>query len=98
MLHARFQKLHTIGEFDRRGWGEGGHDLHWWCTSSPEAHIGSKPMYEEYGPELTELIGDAAYAELAKLCAQRANDEVEAILRDEARRKQVKAVFDEIFR
>ena len=23
----------TIAEFDRRGWGEGGHDLHWWCTS-----------------------------------------------------------------
>ena len=22
----------TIGEFDRRGWGPGGADLHWWCT------------------------------------------------------------------
>ena len=28
----------TIGEFDRRGWGPGGHDLHWWCTGSPAAH------------------------------------------------------------
>ena len=29
----------TIGEFDRRGWGPGGHDLHWWCTGSPVAHV-----------------------------------------------------------
>ncbi len=61
----------SVSEFDRRGWGEGGHDLHWWCTSSPEAHIGGEPVFESYGPELTELIGAAAYAELARLCAAR---------------------------
>ena len=32
----------TVTEFDRRSWGEGGHDLHWWCTSSPEAHVGGE--------------------------------------------------------
>jgi hypothetical protein len=63
--------LSVLGEFDRRGWGEGGHDLHWWCTSSPEAHIGGRPMYEEYEPELTELIGEAAFARLAEMCAER---------------------------
>ncbi|GAA3268953.1 hypothetical protein GCM10020218_047140 [Dactylosporangium vinaceum] len=62
----------TLGEFDRRGWGEGGHDLHWWCTSSPEAHVGAKRLYQEYEPELTALIGKAAYARLAELCAARA--------------------------
>lgn len=61
----------TIAEYDRRGWGEGGHDLDWYCTSSPEAHIGGEPMYESYGPELTELIGEQAYAELARICAER---------------------------
>ena len=61
----------TLAEFDRRGWGEGGHDLHWWCTSSPEAHVGSRPLYQEYEPELTALIGKAAYAKLAELCAAR---------------------------
>jgi hypothetical protein len=64
--------LTVLGEFDRRGWGEGGHDLHWWCTSSPEAHVGTKPMYQEYEPELTALIGAPAYAKLAELCAARA--------------------------
>lgn len=28
----------SIGEYDRRGWGPGGHDLHWWCTSATSAH------------------------------------------------------------
>jgi hypothetical protein len=61
----------VIGEFDRRGWGAGGHDLDWWCTSAPEAHAGSDPMYVSYAPELTALLGEAAYAELAKHCAAR---------------------------
>jgi hypothetical protein len=61
----------SVTEFDRRGWGEGGHDLHWWCTSSPEAHVGGEALYVSYGPELTELIGPAAYAELARLCELR---------------------------
>jgi len=63
--------LTTIGEFDRRGWGPGGADLHWWCTSSPAAHVGEEPLYLSYGPELTELLGQPAYDELVRLCALR---------------------------
>ena len=63
--------LSTVTEFDRRGWGEGGHDLHWWCTSSPEAHVGGEALYLSYGPELAELLGERAYDELARLCAER---------------------------
>lgn len=62
----------TIGEFDRRGWGPGGVDLHWWCTSSPAAHVGADPLWVSYGPELTALLGQPAYDELARLCARRA--------------------------
>jgi hypothetical protein len=61
----------SITEFDRRGWGEGGHDLHWWCTSSPDAHTGGEPLYVSYAPELTALIGTEAYTELARLAARR---------------------------
>jgi hypothetical protein len=63
--------LSTISEFDRRGWGEGGHDLNWYCTSSPEAHVGHEPLYVSYGPEIVALIGQPAYDELARLCAAR---------------------------
>ncbi|MEJ7705509.1 MAG: hypothetical protein WKF47_18635 [Geodermatophilaceae bacterium] len=61
----------TITEFDRRGWGSGGHDLHWWCTSSPEAHVGGEALYLSYRPELVALIGAPAYDVLAGLCAER---------------------------
>ena len=61
----------SIGEFDRRAWGPGGADLHWWCTSSPDAHVGAEPLYLTYAAELTALLGAAAYAELARLCAER---------------------------
>ena len=61
----------TVAEYDRRGWGEGGHDLDWYCTSSPEAHVGGEAMYVSYGPELVALIGQAAYDRLAKVCAKR---------------------------
>jgi hypothetical protein len=63
--------LSTITEFDRRGWGEGGHELKWYCTSSPEAHIGGEPLYISYGPELIALIGKRAYDELATICERR---------------------------
>jgi hypothetical protein len=60
--------LSTLTEFDRRGWGPGGHDLDWWCTSSPDAHVGTEPMYRTYAPELIALVGRDAYDELARIC------------------------------
>lgn len=61
----------VLTEFDRRGWGSGGHDLDWWCTSSPQAHVSQDPMYLSYEPELVALIGRPAYGRLAELCAAR---------------------------
>jgi hypothetical protein len=61
----------TIGEFDRRGWGPGGHDLQWWCTGAPAAHVSPEPLVLTYGPELVALLGEAAYAELRRLTEQR---------------------------
>jgi hypothetical protein len=59
----------SISEYDRRGWGSGGHDLDWYCTAAPLAHVGSRPVYVSLRAELVELIGDAAYEELARQCA-----------------------------
>ncbi|WP_407700767.1 hypothetical protein [Streptomyces endophyticus] len=61
----------SIGEYDRRGWGPGGHDLHWWCTSATSAHGAGDPVYVSYGPELTELMGKAGYEKLVELCEER---------------------------
>ena len=35
----------TISEYDRRGWGAGGHDLDWYCSGNTEAHVGAEPVY-----------------------------------------------------
>lgn len=58
----------SIAEYDRRGWGPGGLDLDWYCTGLPLAHSAARPVYETLRPELVELIGEPAYAELARRC------------------------------
>lgn len=58
----------TIGEYDRRGWGAGGHDLDWYCSGNTEAHVAPEPVWITHEPELVELMGRAAYAELAAHC------------------------------
>ncbi|AKU18008.1 hypothetical protein [Luteipulveratus mongoliensis] len=58
----------SIAEYDRRGWGPGGHDLDWYCSSNPEAHVGKDPVYISNAGELRHLMGDAAYDELVLRC------------------------------
>ena len=58
----------TITEYDRRGWGSGGHDLDWYCSGNSDAHHAGSPLYLTYEPELVEMIGRPAYDELAHLC------------------------------
>ena len=60
----------TITEYDRRGWGEGGHDLDWYCSGNTEAHGGKEPVYESYGRELVELMGQAGYDMLRGHCEE----------------------------
>ena len=66
----------SIGEYDRRGWGAGGHDLDWYCSGNTEAHVGREPVYLSNGTELVELMGRPAY------------DELVAALRDTAGRER----------
>ncbi|MCA1981599.1 hypothetical protein [Nocardioides nematodiphilus] len=58
----------SIGEYDRRGWGPGGHDLDWYCTGNPVAHVAAEPLYVTSRAELVALMGEGAYAELAHHC------------------------------
>jgi hypothetical protein len=58
----------TITEFDRRGWGAGGHDLDWYCSANPDAHVGREPVFRSNRAELVELMGEEAYAELEIRC------------------------------
>ena len=58
----------TIAEYDRRGWGPGGHDLDWYCSGNTEAHVGTAPVFVSNEAELVELMGRPAYDELARHC------------------------------
>ena len=58
----------TIAEYDRRGWGPGGHDLDWYCSGNTEAHIATDPVYVNNERELIELMGEPAYEELVRHC------------------------------
>lgn len=60
-----------VAEYDRRGWGEGGHDLDWYCTTSPAAHVGVEPVYASCRDELIELVGQEVYDVLAEHCRAR---------------------------
>ena len=46
-----------VGEYERAGWGPGGHDLDWYCTANTDAHIGTRPVYLSNRDELVELMG-----------------------------------------
>jgi hypothetical protein len=61
----------TIAEYDRRGWGPGGHDLDWYCSGNTEAHVAAEPVYVSSRAELVELMGQKAYDELARICDER---------------------------
>ena len=58
----------SIGEYDRRGWGPGGHDLDWYCSGNTEAHVGAEPVYLSNATELIALMGQPAYDVLAAAC------------------------------
>ncbi len=58
----------TITEYDRRGWGPGGHDLDWYCSGNTEAHVGVEPVYVTNEAELVAMMGRKAYDELTRHC------------------------------
>lgn len=56
----------TVTQWDRKHWGGGGEEFHWWCTEAPEAFGGQRPVYESMGPELRALVGEVVYSRLSE--------------------------------
>lgn len=52
-------------------WGAGGLEFHWWCTESPDAFVGHRPVYEEMADELVELVGADVYRQVAAYLEER---------------------------
>ena len=51
-------------QWDRKHWGEGGFEFHWWCTEAPDAFVDGKAVYQTMRDELIELIGAPVYDRL----------------------------------
>ncbi len=65
---GKTQDVVVISEFDRRGWGPGGHDLNWYCSGNTEAHVGPDPVYISEAGTLRALMGQPAYDVLVEHC------------------------------
>jgi hypothetical protein len=64
----------TIRQWDRRHWGAGGYEFHWWCTESPEAFVGDRPVYASMEAELSAMVGEQTYRRLVAYLAERARN------------------------
>jgi hypothetical protein len=62
----------TIRQWDRKHWGEGGDDFHWWCTEAPEAFTGKQRVIDEMREELVAMVGEKVYNRLRSYLDQRA--------------------------
>ena len=56
----------VIRQWDRRDWGDGGAEFHWWCTEAPDAFVGDRPVYRELHAELVALVGDKVIKRLVQ--------------------------------
>jgi hypothetical protein len=88
----------SLQEYDRRGWGGGGLDFDWYCSSNTEAHVATDPVYVSERSTLVELMGQAGYDVLVEHCEARevaltAARAVAARARTKAARKAALAGF-----
>lgn len=61
----------TVRQWDRKHWGGGGDEFHWWCTQDPDAFVGHRPVHEELAVELEETVGSPVFAMLTEYLRQR---------------------------
>jgi hypothetical protein len=61
----------TVSQWDRRHWGAGGQEFAWWCTESPEAFVGTAPVYEQMDAELLAMTGKKVQRALRAYLADR---------------------------
>ena len=62
----------TITEYERRGWGNGGEDFDWYCTTAPACHKNAQPLWQSCEAELRALMGDECFEVLAGHLRERA--------------------------
>ncbi len=62
----------TISQWDRKHWGAGGSEFHWWCTQAQEAFKSKTRVFDGMKDELVAMVGQKVYDRLGAYLAQRA--------------------------
>jgi hypothetical protein len=75
----------VVRQWERRDWGEGGDEFHWWCTEAGDAFIGAQPVYVSLRDELVAMTGRRVYRRLADYLVTRARERSDAEASDQAR-------------
>ncbi|MDH4364199.1 MAG: hypothetical protein OEY41_04690 [Acidimicrobiia bacterium] len=60
-----------VRAWQRRDWGPGGDEFHWWCIEEEEAYSAPAPLWVSAREELVELVGEDIYERLAAELASR---------------------------
>ena len=60
-----------IGQWNRRDWGAGGDEFHWWCTEDPLAFVGKNRVVDSMSEELVAMVGQSVYDQLLAFIDQR---------------------------
>ena len=63
----------TIGQWERRNWGAGGAEFHWWCSEDPAAYSGAERVVDSMAEELIATVGADTYASLLAYINERAD-------------------------
>lgn len=61
-----------ISQWDRRDWGPGGAEFHWWCTESASAFVGKTRVVDSMREELVAMVSQPVYDRLYAYMDQRA--------------------------
>ena len=78
----------TVSQWDRRHWGDGGHEFHWWCTEAPEAFVGPEAVYQGMRDELVELVGQPIYDRVSRYLRSRQHASAVPLPHPTVRRKR----------
>ena len=62
----------SVGQWERRHWGAGGAEFHWWCSEAPEAYVGTERVVDSMRDELIATVGKKTYNRLLAFMDERA--------------------------
>ncbi|MFZ1062278.1 MAG: hypothetical protein WAN30_02275 [Acidimicrobiales bacterium] len=75
-----------ISQWDRRDWGAGGAEFHWWCTEDPAAFVGKNRVVDSMAEELIAMVGQNVYDQLLSFMDRRARQPKGTLLPHPVRR------------